>query len=127
MARAALCFGDIAGGHILRHFAAAMRRLLIAMKRRQVEPLVRFDEVACRSMAAGRQRDSVVQADGQVAEGGPGKTIRKKRRARFHVGLLGGQSTFFGDPAEFRRQLTPGFRPFTADAPRLAPSWATKR
>src|SRR5690606_22831305 len=68
-AGAALRFGDFARGHFFRDVGAACLRFAVAAKGRQIEPLVRFYQVAGDAVAAGRKSHAKAEAGGDVPFG----------------------------------------------------------
>jgi hypothetical protein len=55
LARAALRFGDLAGGHVFGHVGAGAGGVCVAGKRSQIEPFVRLDQIVADPLRVGRE------------------------------------------------------------------------
>jgi hypothetical protein len=64
-----LRFGDLRWGHLLCDFVSTFYRILIALRRRQVEPHVRPDKVLRHAMAVGVHRTEMGLGDGEALVG----------------------------------------------------------
>src|SRR5579863_9616994 len=73
LAGATLGFGDFAGGHLFGDVGAAGLGLFMASHAGEVEPLMRFDEVARDAMAAGRIEYAKVETSIGIALHGHGQ------------------------------------------------------
>lgn len=86
----ALGFGDLSRGHFIGDIGAAHGGVFMSANGGEIEPLVRFDQVALGTVASGREGDAKIEAGVKVSVRSSGKAACDqqvwRRFVRRHAG-----------------------------------------